>query len=237
MLPVAILAGGLGTRVLPLTGNRPKALIDVDGEPFVTHQLRLLRARGIARVVMCIGALGEHIVSEVGDGSRLALCVSYSHDGPAPLGTGGALRKALPQLGESFFVLYGDSYLECDYRRVQAAFQRFGAQGLMTVFRNENRWQPSNVEIVDGRIVAYSTQVHTRRMRYIDYGLSVLRRTAFTAVAGEAFGLDRLFGKLLAARQLAALEVDQRFYEVGSPAGLEELRAHLLGADMRGAPP
>ena len=112
--PVAILGGGLATRLRPLTDRIPKALVDVNGEPFIAHQMRLLRSNGVERVVYCAGYRGEMIREYTGDGARFGLEVEYSFDGPAPLGTAGAIKRALPLLGESFFVLYGDSYLPCD---------------------------------------------------------------------------------------------------------------------------
>jgi len=132
-LPVAILAGGLATRLSPITEKIPKSLLDIDGEPFILHQFSLLRSKGIDRVVVCVGYLGEMIQSLVGDGGRYGLKVEYSYDGKRLLGTGGAIKKALPMLGESFFVLYGDSYLPCNYMDVQAAFESCGKEALMTV--------------------------------------------------------------------------------------------------------
>ena len=121
-MPVAILAGGLATRLRPLTGSLPKALVDIGGQPFIVHQLRLLRARGLERVVVCAGYLGDMIRDVVGDGSAIGLDVDYAFDGPRLLGTAGALRNAAPLLGDAFFVLYGDSYLECDYGAIEAPF-------------------------------------------------------------------------------------------------------------------
>lgn len=228
MFPVAILAGGLGTRLRPLTAAIPKALIDVNGEPFVSHQLRSLRAQGITQVVLCVGYLGEQIVEVIGDGSQFGLQVAYASDGPMLLGTAGAIKHALPQLGQSFFVLYGDSYLECDYRSVQTAFANSSAAALMTVFRNEGHWDTSNIEYVDGRILAYSKQARTPRMRHIDYGLGVFRQSAFVGVPDHSwYDLETLYQDLLRQSQLAALEVSQRFYEIGSSSGLEELRRYL----------
>ncbi len=228
MLPVAILAGGLAMRLRPLTTELPKALVEVDGEPFVARQLQLLCRNGITRVVLCVGYLGEQIVAALGDGGRFGLHLSYSFDGPALLGTAGALRQALPQLGQPFFVLYGDSYLDCDYRAVQTAFEKSGKPALMTVFRNEGQWDTSNVEYADGRILAYSKQRRTPQMRHIDYGLGILHPSVLAAVPGGApYDLATLYMDLLAQDQLAAYEVSQRFYEIGSPTGLEELRHHL----------
>ena len=228
LYPVAILAGGLATRLQPLTATIPKALVDVNGEPFIAHQLRLLRRHGVDRVVVCVGYLGEMTRDYVRDGVRFDLHVEYSFDGPQLLGTAGAIKRALPLLGDAFFVLYGDSYLPCDYRGVQRAFTGSGKPALMTVFRNENRWDRSNVEFSDGRIVAYDKTRQTPRMCHLDYGLGVFSRRAFDDVSPETpRDLTALYQALLACGDLAACEIGQRFYEIGSFAGLEETRRYL----------
>jgi NDP-sugar pyrophosphorylase family protein len=228
MLPVAILAGGLATRLRPATDIIPKALIEIRGEPFISHQLRLLSARGIRRVVLCIGYLGGQIQEYVGDGGRFGIEVSYSEDGPKLMGTAGAIRPALPLLGEHFFVLYGDSYLPCDYGRVERAFHEAGKPALMTVYRNDGQWDQSNVELADGRIVKYSKTDRNPAMRHIDYGLAVLSRKVFDAVPeNQQYDLAAVYGELVGREQLAAYEVDSRFYEIGSVDGIRELAAYL----------
>lgn len=228
MLPVAILAGGVATRLRPLTETIPKALVDVNGEPFIAHQLRLLRAKGIERVIVCAGYLGEMIQEYVGDGVRFGLQVEFSFDGSHLLGTGGAIKKALPLLGDAFFVLYGDSYLPCDYRAAQAEFNTSGRLALMTVFRNDGHWDSSNVEFVDGRIIAYNKQYRTPAMHYIDYGLGAFKRSAFEIVPDDQpYDLAALYQYLLTQGELAAYETSQRFYEIGSLEGLEETRRYL----------
>lgn len=233
--PVVILAGGLATRLGQITQAIPKSLVDVNGEPFVLHQLRLLKERGINQVLLCVGYLGEQIMERVRNGWNLGLTVLYSFDGPRLLGTGGAIKKALTKLdGPVFFVLYGDAYLECDYEAVQSAFETSGKLGLMTVFRNEGRWDASNIEFADGRILAYDKKKPTERMRYIDYGLGMFRKEVFGSVpADEPYDLAMLQQDLIRADQLAAYEVSGRFYEIGSPAGLEETRKFL---ETRGKP-
>ena len=224
MLPVAILAGGLATRLRPLTETIPKSLIEVKGEPFLAHQLRLLHLHGIREVVLCIGHLSSLIEEYAGDGSRFGMAVRYSPDGPNLRGTAGALRNALPLLGERFFILYGDSYLLCDYQAAQERFMASGKLGLMTVFQNEGQWDTSNVEYADGRILAYDKRERTPRMRHIDYGLGVLHRDALTASAAEGSqDLATVYQQLLQQNQLAAFEVSERFYEIGSHSGLDEL--------------
>ncbi len=228
MLPVAILAGGLATRLRPITEKIPKALVEINGEPFVAHQLRLLEERGIRQVVLCVGYLGEMVREFVGDGRRFGLEVQYSFDGPVLRGTAGALQQALPLLGESFFVLYGDSYLPCDYQAVEEAFRRSGKTALMTVFRNEGAWDTSNVEFAGGRILAYNKRNRTPRMQYIDYGLGVFHSRALAGIeAGAVYDLAAVYYELLARDELGAFEVMERFYEIGSPAGIRELAQAL----------
>ena len=228
MLPVAILAGGLATRLRPLTETIPKSLVEINGEPFLWHQLRLLRENGVDRVVMCVSHLGEQVQESAGDGRQFGLHIDYSFDGDILLGTAGALKRAQPLLGESFLVLYGDSYLPIDLRAVETAFRASGKAGLMTVYSNQGQWDTSNVEFVDGRIVAYDKKHRTGRMRHIDYGLGVLNAAALARVPAETpFDLAALYQELLSAGELAAFEAPQRFYEIGSFSGIEELSSYL----------
>jgi len=228
MMPVAILAGGLATRLRPLSEKIPKSLVEVAGEPFLAHQLRLLRRNGIERVVLCCGYLGEMVEEYAGDGGRFGLRVAYSFDGPELLGTAGALRRALPLLGERFFTLYGDSYLPVDYLSVGQSFEAGDQWGLMTVYRNEGAWDTSNVEFENGRIVRYDKKDRTPAMRYIDYGLGAFRREAFDRLPAQgAYDLAMLYQQLLAEGRLMACEVKERFYEIGSFAGLQDLSKYL----------
>jgi N-acetyl-alpha-D-muramate 1-phosphate uridylyltransferase len=227
-LPVAILCGGLATRLRPLTETIPKALIELNGEPFLAHQLRLLASRGVERVVLCVGYRGEMIRDYVGDGARFGLHAEVLFDGPALLGTAGAVRRALPLLGENFFVLYGDSYLPCDYAAIAGAFLRSGKRGLMTVFHNEGRFDASNVEYSHCQIVRYDKKHATPEMKHIDYGLGAFRAEAFVSLReGAACDLAALYQDLLRRGDLAAFEVSERFYEIGSLRGLEETAEYL----------
>jgi NDP-sugar pyrophosphorylase family protein len=183
LFPVAVLAGGLATRMGELTRQTPKCLIEVAGRPFVHHQLGQLRGQGVHRVVMCVGHLGEQVAECVGDGSDFGLDVRFSFDGPELRGTAGALRRASHLLGQAFFVLYGDSYLNCSYRETQEAFLSSGKLALMTVFRNDGQWDKSNVEFSGGRILAYDKVTQSPAMQYIDYGLGILDQCALENVA------------------------------------------------------
>lgn len=227
MLPCAILCGGLATRLRPITQTLPKSLIPVQGEPFLAHQLRLLRSQGITRVVLCIGFLGQMIQEFAGDGSAFGLNIAYSVEGETLLGTAGAIRQALPMLDESFFVLYGDSYLACDYPRIAEAFAASGKRGLMTIYRNEGNYDLSNVEVSGDRIVRYDKRNRTPGMKYIDYGLGVFQAAAFERTEDPVRDLADVYQQLLAANQLAAYEVTERFYEIGSFQGLADLEQYL----------
>ena len=227
-LPVAILAGGLGTRLGTMGAGRPKALIEVGGAPFIHHQLRLLCRGGVERVVILAGHLGEMIRESVGSGEAFGLAAQYSFDGPALLGTGGALVKALPLLPEKLLVLYGDSYLPIDYRAVSRAFEGSDLPALMTVWRNEDRHDRSNVVFAGGAIRVYDKKSRTPEMRHIDYGLGGLSARAL-AGRPEPFDLAEVYGSLAQKGLLLGLEVHERFYEVGTPSGVAELGAFLRG--------
>jgi N-acetyl-alpha-D-muramate 1-phosphate uridylyltransferase len=229
-LPVAILAGGLATRLHPMTETIPKALVEVAGKPFILRQLDYLRRQGVRRVVLCTGFLGEQIEAVVGDGSALELAVSYSQDWPNLMGTGGALKQALPLLDSSFLVLYGDSYLPVDFASVERVFLASGKPALMTVQRNADRWDKSNVLFRDGVIVEYNKQSPAPEMKHIDYGLGVLSASVLAdeKTAGP-LDLADIYHRLLLSGQLAGYEVYERFYEIGSHKGLAETADYFKG--------
>lgn len=229
MLPVAILAGGLATRLRPITEKIPKALIEVAGEPFICRQLAYLHGQRVREVVLCVGHLGEMIERVVGDGARFGMRVRYSMDGPVLLGTGGALKRAVPLLDGAFFVLYGDSFLPIDFSIVEDAFREARKPALMTVMRNGNRWDRSNVLFRDGELLEYNKHVRRPEMEFIDYGLGVLTSTVLEPYpARQAFDLADVYNSLSTTGMLAGLEVKERFYEIGSHDGLREAEGYFL---------
>ncbi len=227
--PICILAGGRGTRLGELTRDTPKPLIEVAGEPFLWHQLRLLAANGAREVVLCVGHLGELIEASVGT-ERYGLRIVYSHDGPQLDGTLGAIRRARGLLGERFLVLYGDTYLRLDYMTAATAWQCSGLPAMMTVLRNEGRWDVSNAIYADGRVLAYDKRTPRADMRWIDYGLIGLHQSALSLVSEGARDLADLLHRLAPAELLYGVEATERFYEIGTPAGLAETDAFLRHA-------
>jgi N-acetyl-alpha-D-muramate 1-phosphate uridylyltransferase len=229
LLPVCVLAGGLGTRLGQVVADTPKPLLEVAGAPFLRHQLRLLKAHGARRVVLCVGYLGERIEAALGDGADEGLELRYAYDGPDLRGTAGAIRGALDQLGDAFLVLYGDTYLRIDYTAVQARFTASGLPALMTVLRNEGRWDVSNVLLSEDatRIEAYDKRAPTPAMKWIDYGLGILTAEALDAAGRDEPDLAGVYHELARTGRLAAYEATERFYEIGTPEALAETDAFL----------
>lgn len=229
---LALLAGGLATRLRPLTSFMPKSLIPIAGDPFLAHQLRLIHAGGIREVVLCCGFLGDQIEDFAGDGSRFGLSITYSHDGEQPLGTGGALLKALPLLGERFLVMYGDSWLTEPIEPVWRTFLDSGKPALMSVFCNQNRWGASNVEFRKGMVVRYNKRHPSTAMHHIDYGLDALDAGVLAHWSVPVFDLGDVWSGLADYSLLAGYETSERFYEIGSLAGMRETE-YVVAASPR----
>ncbi|HNS80360.1 MAG TPA: sugar phosphate nucleotidyltransferase [Kiritimatiellia bacterium] len=229
-MQVVILAGGKGTRIQSIARDIPKALIPAAGKPFIEHQFDLLLRAGIRDIVLCAGHLGDQIAGHVGDGSRWGLRVKYSFEDPrALMGTGGALLNALDLLEDTFFVLYGDSYLPMDYRAMAAAFEQAGTPAIMSVYRNRGLFDKSNVRIANGRVVFYSKSARPDEVDCIDYGFTGYRKELLAEYRDAPLPLDleSILRRQVELDRLAAYEVTERFYEIGKPEGLAELEEYL----------
>ena len=234
MLPVAVLCGGKGTRIASLAGDLPKALLPVNGEPFLAHQFRRLRDGGARDVVLLIGYRGEAIRAFAGDGRAFGLRVRFSDDGDVPLGTAGALRRALPLLGDAFFAVYGDALSSTDLTPIARALAP-PYEGVMTVYRNEDRWLPSNVTVEGDRVRDYSKEAALGTMTHIDFGINVFRSEVFTALPADATAdLAQVHRAMIERRTLYAFSVPERFYEIGSPEGLAATERYLANNADRG---
>ena len=227
MPPICILAGGMGTRLGERARDTPKPLIEVAGEPFLIHQLRLLAANGVREAVICVGHRGEMIESRIGT-ERFGIGIAYSHDAPGLDGTLGAIRRARPLLGERFLVLYGDTYLRVDYAAANRAWRESGLPALMVVLRNEGRWDSSNARYEEGRVLAYDKLAPTPEMQWIDYGLGGLTSEALARVPDAERDLAALHRVLARRAELCGYAASERFYEIGTPDALEETETFLL---------
>jgi NDP-sugar pyrophosphorylase family protein len=227
-VPVALLAGGLATRLRPHTEKIPKALVELAGKPFIDHQLELLHQNGIRKVVFCLGYLGEMVERHLGEGSRFGMQLRYAYDGEKLLGTGGALRRAAHLLDGTFWVMYGDSYMDIDYAAVLHDFASRNVLGLMTVLKNNDQWDRSNVVFENGQLIRYDKKNQTHDMRHIDYGVAILRREALDRIPpDQPYDLATLYTQLVAEGQMSGFEVTNRFYEIGTPTSLDEARRYL----------
>ncbi len=232
--PVCILAGGLGTRLGERVRDTPKPLLEVAGEPFLIHQLRLLAGCGAQRVVLCVGYLGERVEQRIGS-ECFGIEIRYSYDAPELDGTLGAIRRSRALLGDRFLVLYGDTYLRIDYADVARTWEASGLPAVMAVLRNEGRWDTSNTLFADGRVVAYDKTAPTREMEWIDYGLGGLTAAAIEAVPDWESDLSALYRKLASAGLLCGYEAQERFFEIGTPAALAEADAFLRSEAASGS--
>ncbi len=236
---LVILSGGLGKRLGALTESTPKSLVEIEGKPFLQHQLELVKSRGAKRILLLTGHLGAQIENRFGDGSAFGITISYSRE-TEPLGTAGALKLAEPLLGERFLMMYGDAYLTFDYDLLWERLQRSVRKAVMTIYKNENRWGRSNV-VYDLPVVTcfdptpqgqesdYASRLKPhQRFEFIDYGITALRKEVIQALPpGHRGSMNDVFADLASARQLDGLEVRERFHEIGSPEGLEEFRDYI----------
>ena len=227
-MQIAILAGGLGTRLRPITNKLPKPMVPVNGKPFLEHELRMLKSKGFDDFVLCVGYLGSVIEKYFASGEKLGVKISYSYDGENLKGPAGALKNAEPLLNELFFVTYGDAFLELDYGKILEKFSSANKLGLMVVFENHNRFGKSDLVVKNGSVTKYSKTMQTPEMVWINYGVSLLRRKALALIPkkGEV-GEEEFYGKLIQAKELLAYETKERFYEIGTPESLGEFERYL----------
>ena len=226
---LVILAGGLATRLHPITERVPKSMVEVAGEPFIAHQLRLVARQGFRKVVILVGHLGDQIRQVVGDGSKFGLDVAFKSDGPVQLGTGGALRAAKKYLGNVFFITYGDSYLDIDVFPIWRKFQSQNFPVLMTMLHNKNQWDQSN-SIFNGTLVLR----HDKNLKgasgieWIDFGLSIMKTEVIENwPSPDPFDLSEITMKLSLECKVVGYEVSKRFYEIGKPEGLKEATLYI----------
>jgi len=227
--PVIILAGGLATRLRPITQTIPKAMIEVSGKPFIEHQLNLLKEKGISKVILCVQYLRQEIEDFVGIGERFGMEVKYSYDGDKYLGTGGAVLNALKLVGNEFFILYGDSYLDINYADAYNFYNQRKETALMTIIKNNNNWDKSNIIYHNNKIIEYDKEKNSSDMEYIDYGLGIVTKEAFNKFRySSKFDLSLVYQELIKNSNLIGYPADKRFYEIGSFEGIKDTENYIV---------
>ncbi len=229
--PLCILAGGLGTRLGEHVRHTPKPMLEVAEEPFLLHQLRLLSANGAREAVLCVGYLGDVVESRIG-AERFGIRIRYSFDGPELDGTLGAVRRALPLLGERFLIVNGDTYLPIDYTAAVNAWNASGLPALMCVLHNKGRVEASNALVEDGLVIAYDKQARPGTMDWIDCGMYGMEQEVLNDFASDERELTGLCARLAAKRLLCGFETTSRYYEIGTPDALAETDAFLRAVSM-----
>jgi len=227
LYPVLILAGGLGTRLGKLSKNTPKSLMNINGKPFIDYQLKYLKAQNIENVVICVGHFSEQIEKYVGNGSRYGMDIIYSYDGINLLGTGGAIKNAIRYFEDDFFVMYGDSFLPIDFNKVFKKFKKKKSIAMMTILKNNNLWDFSNIKLKNDKIILYDKLNKEDSMDYIDYGLSVLKKNIFLKIDKKIFDLSEILKNLSISGFLDSYEVHSRFYEIGSIEGINDFTSYV----------
>ncbi len=225
---VVILAGGLATRLGSLVEKIPKSLINVNGTPFIIHQLNYLKSQGLKDVHLCLGHMKEQIIDLLKQNNNLGINFSFSYDGDYPLGTGGALLNALSYLDENFFLQYGDTFLPINYTDVSNFFYQNNNYNILTVFKNENEYDKSNIILNEDKIVKYEKELNDKNMKYIDYGLSILKKVSLNNYDSHRFtDLSSIYQSLIEKKIMISFEVSHRFYEIGKPSGIKETEKFL----------
>jgi len=227
-MQIVILCGGLATRLSHLTKYTPKSMVEIEGKPFLEYQIDNLKKQSIKDIVLCVGHLSEKIEEYFGNGEKLDVNIKYSYDKEKLLGTIGALKNAEPLLKDTFFVMYGDSYINIDFHKVRDHFLQHDKPALMIVYKNQDKYDRSNVIVQDNMVVGYGEKERNRDMVYIDYGTSILRKNVLDIVPKDTpYSNEQLFSELVKKRELMAYEVQERFYHIGSLEALEEFRSYI----------
>jgi len=226
-IPIVILAGGLGTRLKHLSKNKPKALVNVAGKPFIFWQLELLKKQGFDKIFISSGHLGNNIIKDVGDGKKFDLNINHFNDGFNLLGTGGAIKNMIKALPNYFFVMYGDTYLPINFEKVKNYFLRNNKQNTMVILKNDGKWVPSNITVLNNKIIGYSKEKNCTLAKFVDYGVSILSKEIFLKISNNIFDLKLVFNQLINEDKLIPYEVDKRFYEIGTIKSLKETEKYL----------
>lgn len=228
-MQAVILAGGLGTRLRPLTLDVPKPMVPVAGRPFLDYELRLLTRNGFHDFVICVGYRADQIERYFGNGSELGISIAYSNDGEKQLGPSGALTNAAKLLKNEFMVTYGDAFLQMNYRDFEESFRSSGKLGMMAVLDNHNSFGNSDIVVKDGLVVEYDKTNQKPEMTWINFGATMLQKRALGVIpASTVLEEEQFYRALIAKRELAAFVTTNRFYEIGTIPALREFEKFVI---------
>ncbi len=226
MMTVIILCGGLASRLYPLSETTPKSLIEIHKKPFIHYQLEQLHQQHITDVILCVGKFGDIIEEKIGNKYK-NITIQYSHDGELPLGTGGAIKKALSLIPENdFIVLYGDSYLQIPINKMINKYYASKKPILMSVYRNKNKLHKNNI-IYNGEILSYDKELYHPDMTHIDYGINIFNKSVFVQTP-HIFDLSKLLTDFVKIKQVSSIEATVSFHEVGSFKGIEKFEKFIV---------
>ena len=228
-MQIVILAGGKATRMYPMSKTIPKSMIEINGKPFLEHQIDLLKKNQITQIVLCVGNLSKKIIDYFGDGKKFGVSIKYSIEEDDNLfGTGGALKNAQSLLNDEFFVMYGDSYLPINFRNIDNYFQKSKKIGLMTVYKNENKFDKSNISTQGDIVSAYDKTGKNQDLKFIDYGLLVFKKKILDFIpSNQQVDLEIPLKQLIKEKSLGFFEVKERFYEIGSLSGIKDFENYI----------
>ena len=228
-MQMVIICGGLGTRLGHLTKYTPKSMIEIEGKPFLEYQIENLKKQSVTDIVLCVGHLSEKIEEYFGNGERFGVNLKYSFENDKLLGQIGAVKNAEPLLKDTFFIMYGDSYLSIDLHKVHNFFIQNNKPALMVVYKNHDKYDRSNIIIQDNMVVGYGEKQRTRDMVYIDYGTSVFRKKVLEYIPKDTpYSTEEFFSDLIKKQELLAYESEKRFYHIGTPEAIEDFRNYVM---------
>jgi len=234
-MQAVILAGGLATRLRPLTETIPKSMLLINNKPFLQYQLELLKNNGITDIVLCVGYLHDQIEDYFKDGKIIGVNIKYSVERNDLLGTAGALKNAEDLLQDKFFLTYGDSCVFLDFREIWSHFNSYSELALLVVYKNYNKYDKSNVCLKGNKVSKYDKKAMDNNMVYIDYGVSLLRKNILRFIPdGTVYSLEDVFKEIIEQNSMLAFEAKERFYEIGSFKGLEEFTNFILTKSISG---
>lgn len=227
-IQVVILAGGKGSRLMPLTEKIPKSMVKINGVPFLEIILRNLKSKGINRIVLCVGYLSYVIEDYFHTGQKLNLKISYSHENQV-LGTAGAIKNARKLLENEFIVLNGDTFVEIDLEKFVKFSQHNNKICTITGFKNhDNDKDFCNNLLIDKnyRVLKYTKDEKISEMDYVDAGVYYCKREIMNYFNNKVpISLEYdVFSKLIKDEQMICFPIHKKFHDIGNLINMNKFK-------------